>query len=66
MRRFFSPRQRLILRILAGNRCRRCGKPLTDRFHADHKHAFAKGGPTTLHNGQALCQPCNNQKGAKE
>ncbi|MBA1159017.1 HNH endonuclease [Microvirga mediterraneensis] len=66
MRRFFSQRQRLILRLLAGNRCRRCGKPLTDRFHADHKQAFTKGGPTTLHNGQALCPPCNNQKGAKE
>jgi 5-methylcytosine-specific restriction endonuclease McrA len=40
--------------------------PLNDRFHADHKNAFTKGGPTTLHNGQALCPPCNNQKGAKE
>ncbi len=66
MRRFFTHRQRTILRLLAGNRCSRCGCVLTHRFHADHKHAFSKGGPTTLQNGQALCQPCNQRKGSHE
>jgi 5-methylcytosine-specific restriction endonuclease McrA len=65
MKRFFSQRQRLILRLLAGNQCRKCGQLLSNSFHADHKQAFSKGGRTVLANGEALCKPCNERKGAR-
>lgn len=65
MSRVFSERQRLILRILAGNSCEICGKKLDGGFHADHVTAFSKGGKTTLQNGQALCSECNLKKGNK-
>jgi hypothetical protein len=65
-RRRFNPRERFKLRLTAFNRCEACGAPLDRAFHADHRIAFSKGGPTTLRNGQALCAPCNLRKGGKE
>lgn len=63
MKRCFSPRQRRILAWIAAGRCVQCGVPLTRGFHADHRLPFARGGPTLIQNGQALCGPCNQQKG---
>jgi len=65
MRRFFTPYQRKLLRIIAGNKCSICGKTLKNDFHADHKVPFSKQGKTTLKNGAALCPDCNIKKGAK-
>ena len=65
MKRFFSKRQRNILRLVAGNICQNCSKPLSDSFHADHINPFTLGGKTILKNGQALCPECNSSKGTK-
>jgi hypothetical protein len=64
--RHFNARERFILRLTAFNRCESCGCELTHAFHADHKTAFSRGGPTTLGNGQALCPRCNLKKGTKQ
>lgn len=64
MRRAFTPRQRRILQMLAGNLCQICGTVLDAGFHADHVRAHSGGGPTILANGQALCASCNLKKGA--
>ncbi len=64
MRRAFTPRQKRVLRLLAGNLCQKCGTVLAAGFHADHVHAHSRGGPTILDNGQALCATCNQKKGA--
>ncbi len=63
--RFFSKRQRRILAWAAGFQCQVCGKFLGDRFHADHKIPYSKGGKTIVTNGQALCAKCNLKKGSK-
>jgi len=34
-----------------------------DAWHCDHRHAWAKGGPTTVENGQVACPSCNLAKG---
>ena len=65
MKRLFSSRQRRVLAFIAGGNCMICGQTLRNGFHADHRIAFSKGGKTVLSNGQALCQMCNLQKGAK-
>ena len=65
MRRFFTPYQRKLLRIISGNKCSVCGKKLKDNFHADHRVPFSRQGKTTLNNGAALCPDCNQKKGAK-
>ena len=65
MSRFFSPYQRRMLRIMAGNRCSICEQPLGSSFHADHIVPFSKGGRTILQNGQALCARCNINKSDK-
>ena len=65
MKRNFSSRQRKILALAAGNICLNCGVALPSTFHADHIRPFSKGGETVIHNGQALCAPCNQKKGAK-
>ena len=65
MSRFFSPYQRRMLRIMAGNRCSICETPLGSLFHADHIVPFSKGGKTILQNGQALCARCNIDKSDK-
>ncbi|MDR3452864.1 MAG: DUF262 domain-containing protein [Rhodoferax sp.] len=44
----------------------KCGgaKVEWDDWHCDHKHAWSKGGPTTVANGQVACPACNLAKGA--
>jgi 5-methylcytosine-specific restriction endonuclease McrA len=66
MNRAFSPRQRRILRLIAGNICEKCGDVLDASFHADHVRSFSRGGPTILMNAQALCATCNLKKGASD
>lgn len=61
--RFFNRDQRNTLYELAEGRCQRCSVELTGGWHADHKIPWAQGGPTTIENGQALCDACNNKKG---
>jgi superfamily II DNA or RNA helicase len=51
--------------MLAAARCGLCGRQLPSVFHVDHRRAFARGGPTTLLNAQAVCGPCNLKKGTK-
>jgi len=40
------------------------GKVEWDDWHCDHKHAWTKGGQTTVENGQVACPACNLAKGA--
>jgi 5-methylcytosine-specific restriction endonuclease McrA len=63
--RIFSKRQKIISKILAGNKCEYCGNSLNNNFHADHKKPYSKGGETILQNIQALCINCNLKKGSK-
>ena len=64
MRRF-NQRQRRILAWKAAGKCCLCGQLLSNDFHADHVVAIKNGGLTVTSNGQALCGPCNQRKGAK-
>ena len=64
--RLFSTRQRLALYELAGGRCDNCGGELGDDWHADHVHAYSKGGATDVINGRALCRSCNLKKGTRD
>lgn len=59
-RRRFTAEQRRVL-ILRDQECRTpwCGAPIRE---ADHVHPQAQGGPTSLSNGQGLCQRCNQTK----
>lgn len=61
--RFFSPAQRQVLFELAEGCCHACGVELDIGWHADHRIPWADGGPTTIENGQALCEGCNAKKG---
>ncbi|MBU0792065.1 MAG: HNH endonuclease [Gammaproteobacteria bacterium] len=45
-----------------GHRCVECGS--NKRLCADHVVPESKGGETTLDNLQAMCRPCNSEKGA--
>ncbi len=65
MRRLFSKKQREYIKILAGNKCKFCGKSLYKDFHADHKIPYSKKGKTVLQNSQALCSRCNIKKSNK-
>ncbi|MFJ4791798.1 HNH endonuclease [Kitasatospora purpeofusca] len=61
--RFFSPSQRQVLYELAEGGCQRCSTELEEGWHADHKVPWSVGGPTSIENGQALCDACNAKKG---
>ena len=65
VRRNFTKRQRIILKILSGNICMKCKKVLDESFHADHIKPWSKGGKTIINNGQSLCPECNLRKGNK-
>ena len=54
-KRFFSKRQKRIMKLMSGNLCENCGVELKGKFHADHKIPFSKDGETILKNAQALC-----------
>ncbi|MGC0250445.1 HNH endonuclease [Pseudactinotalea sp. Z1748] len=67
--RLFDSAQRSLIKSRAGGRCehkhplwRRCRSPGTQ---ADHIYPHARGGATTLANGQSLCQMHNARKSAK-
>ena len=47
-------------RGLIGGRCR-----ATEKLEADHIHPWARGGSTTVRNGQALCSRHNREKAAR-
>jgi hypothetical protein len=53
-----------LLRQLLELRDRRCRTPWCDApvRHGDHVRPRARGGPTSLHNGQGLCESCNLTK----
>jgi hypothetical protein len=59
-RRVFDGLLRRML-VLRDGRCRTpwCDAPVR---HADHVVAHAEGGPTSLPNGQGLCERCNQTK----
>jgi hypothetical protein len=67
-RRRFTSRDRTTIIARAGGRCefhslvaaRRCST--TDALQADHIHPHARGGSTSIGNGQALCARHNKQK----
>jgi len=65
VRRLFSKKQRMALRLISGNMCGICGILLKKNFHADHKIPFSKSGKTIIQNGMALCPSCNLKKGSK-
>ncbi len=61
-RRIFTPTARHYL-IARDQYCRTpyCGAPIR---HADHTTPHARGGPTSISNGQGLCENCNYTKQA--
>ena len=64
-KRFFTKRQKRIMKLVSGNLCEICGVELKGKFHADHKIPFSKDVKTILKNAQDLCQRCNLKKGNK-
>ncbi|MBA3746700.1 MAG: HNH endonuclease [Solirubrobacterales bacterium] len=64
-RRRFSSQARVALFLAAGGRCARCGVALSAGWHADHVTPARAGGATAPANGQALCPPCNLEKGGR-
>jgi superfamily II DNA or RNA helicase len=62
-RRFFNSSERIALYVAADGKCENCGLELPSGWHADHVHAWARGGATDVANGQALCAGCNLRKG---
>lgn len=62
-RRRFTSSERAALYLAADGKCQRCGTPLQPGWHGDHVDPYSAGGPTDLVNGQALCPPCNLEKG---
>jgi hypothetical protein len=65
-RRAFSEWQRMIIWSLSQEKvCARCGEPVEWKdFHAGHKIPHAKGGKTTIENGQIEHSWCNQSAGA--
>jgi len=62
-RRRFNRTERAVLYIAADGRCSNCGAALQSGWHSDHITPHSAGGGTDVVNGQALCPPCNVQKG---
>jgi superfamily II DNA or RNA helicase len=63
-RRKFNRQERVALYLAAGGACAVCRVELRVGWHADHVRPWARGGMTAIANGQALCAPCNEEKGA--
>lgn len=66
--RAFTKDQRYAIWIRDGKRCKACSDELASLsdMQADHVIPHARGGSTSLENGQALCGRCNNLKGASD
>lgn len=66
--RAFTTEQRYAIWIRDGKKCKSCEVelPTLNDMHADHVIPHARGGKTSLENGQALCASCNNLKGASD
>ena len=65
IKRKYTKRQKKLLALVSGNKCRICGIILGNNFEGDHIIPFSKNGMTTLTNGQALCLKCNRKKADK-
>lgn len=51
----------------ACGKCQKCGLPFGGKkMHFDHILPLALNGESTLANCQVLCEPCHNEKTAKE
>jgi hypothetical protein len=62
-KRGFTEEQRWAIYVRDQGKCQMCGVEVKqEEFHADHKDAHARGGWTTVDNGQVLCIPCNLKK----
>lgn len=62
----FSRDQRVVIWRRDQGVCQSCKKEVKfENMHADHIIPHAKGGVTTIANGQTLCSTCNTKKGAK-
>lgn len=64
-RRRFNEGERAALFLAADGLCKGCGVDLRTGWHADHEQPYSSGGITDVINGQALCPPCNLQKGSR-
>ena len=62
--RNFNSDERYALWLMAEKKCSICGRDLANlsEAHADHIVPHAKGGITSIENGQATCQECNLKK----
>ncbi len=63
-RRLRSRRLRALLFTSTAGRCALCGDALHPGWHADHRIPWCRTGRTIVLEMQALCGPCNLQKGA--
>lgn len=64
-RRIFTANQKVEIFERAEGRCEGCGIQLIAVWHADHIVPHCLGGRTEVENGQALCVPCNMEKGCR-
>jgi superfamily II DNA or RNA helicase len=74
-RRRFNDGERVALYLAADGRCEcqgcgacgpgPCGRELDPGWHADHVRPHSREGKTDVINGQAMCPPCNREKGNK-
>lgn len=63
--RSFSEEQRFVIYHRDQGICQLCHLPVEEgNWHADHKVPHARGGPTSIDNGQLAHVSCNLQKGA--
>lgn len=65
--RQFSETERRTMYERQDHKCAMCGNEFEfAQMHGDHVVPWARGGKTTLDNGQMLCRDCNFAKGARE
>jgi superfamily II DNA or RNA helicase len=66
MSRFLrSKRRRALLWYAAEGKCKICGEPLPENWHADHIEPWWKTHRTNVHEMQASCPYCNQKKGRR-